>query len=97
MRLPSAGLFIYGSTTASLPFGNGMRCIGGTIIRLDPASASSTGVATRAVDFTQPPTSAGPGQILPGSTWYFQYWYRDNAGGGARFNVSDGLMASFCP
>ena len=47
------------------------------------------------VDFEDPtqPTS----QITPGSTWYFQFWYRDSAAGGAAFNLSNGLSATFCP
>ena len=39
----------------------------------------------------------GPGQISAGSTWNFQFWYRDPAGGGAGFNLSDGLQLTFCP
>lgn len=97
LPLQSAGLFLYGPTTASAPLGNGLRCIGSPIVRLNPGGASVGGVAARAVDFTLPPASSGPGQILPGSTWYFQYWYRDNLGGGALFNVSNGLQADFCP
>ena len=54
------------------------------------------GQAQRLVDFTSPPAGSGPGQITPGSTWYFQFWYRDPQGpGGTGFNTSDGLEVRF--
>jgi hypothetical protein len=37
------------------------------------------------------------GLVAPGSTWYFQAWFRDPAAGGAAFNLSDGLAVTFCP
>ncbi|MCP3916579.1 MAG: hypothetical protein GY711_13565 [bacterium] len=41
---------------------------------------------------------AGPGRIVPSTTHYFQFWYRDPGGPGANdFNFSDGVMAAFCP
>ena len=47
------------------------------------------------VDFTDPPNPVG--QITPGSTWNFQAIFRDTAGGGALFDLSDGLEVSFQP
>lgn len=92
------GLFYYGSTQIQVPFGNGFRCVGGSIYRLSPAvHGDASGEVARALDLTAPPASAGPGQIQPGSTWRFQFWYRDPAGGGALFNLSGGLSATFCP
>ncbi len=92
------GLYYYGPDQISLPFGNGTRCVGGTVFRLNPSQVSSAlGVATRILDFTQAPLNSGPGMIVPGSTWNFQYWYRDPAGGGSNFNLSDGLSITFCP
>jgi hypothetical protein len=38
---------------------------------------------------------SGPAQILAGSTWYFQLYYRDGVGAG--FNLSNSLQATFCP
>ena len=40
-----------------------------------------------------PPTAAGT--MTPGSTWHFQAWFRDPAGGGAFFDLSDGLTITF--
>ncbi len=48
-----------------------------------------------APDITSPPQASG--QILDGSTWNFQFWYRDPNGGGAFYNFTDGLSATFCP
>jgi hypothetical protein len=39
----------------------------------------------------------GRRQITAGSTWNFQFWFRDPVAGGASFNLSDGLGVTFCP
>jgi hypothetical protein len=39
-------------------------------------------------------TLPGPGTILPGSIWQFQYWYRDKNGVIGN-NLSDGLQVMF--
>lgn len=94
------GLFYYGSVPIQLPFGDGFRCIGGaSVFRLGPLIPSDeTGYAARLVDFDVPPAGAGPGLIQPGTTWYYQFWYRDLAGpGGTGFNLSDGASATLCP
>ena len=97
------GLFFYGASQIQAAFGDGFRCVGaggvGTF-RLFPAtSVNAMGSAIRAVDFTSPPAGGGsPGSILGGSTWNFQFWFRDPMGpGGNGFNLSDGLSATFCP
>ena len=95
------GIFYYGGASADVPFGNGRRCVstGGVgIFRLLPiVQADGFGDAVRAVDYDAPPMNGGAGEVTPGSTWYFQWWYRDPMGGGAQFNLSDGLQISFCP
>jgi len=92
------GLFIYGTTMIQVPFGNGFRCVGGTVFRLlPPVSTGATGRATYATNYSAGPMGSGPGQIFPGANWHFQYWYRDVLVPGAGFNLSDGLSATFCP
>ena len=93
------GLFYYGPQAENLPFGDGVRCVGGQTFRLNPSQLTDgTGALARLVDFSQPPASSGPGQIAAGATWYFQFWYRDPFGpGGSGFNLSDGLVATFVP
>ncbi len=93
------GLFFYGGVTGEQPFGDGYLCTGAPLFRLLPATAAdSTGFDSRDLDFDAPPLSGGAGEVFPGSTWSFQYWYRDPAGpGGSGFNVSDALVVRFCP
>ena len=92
------GLFYYGSGQVQVPFGNGLRCVSGTVVRLGPpVQVNLNGNKKRALDFTQAPLNSGPGAITPGSTWNFQFWYRDPAAGGSSFNLSDGLSVTFCP
>ena len=93
------GLFYYGPTQIQAPFGDGFRCVAGATFRLNPVTTSNVfGDNSKAIDFTSGVTGSGPGQILPGSTWNFQYWYRDPGGpGGTGYNLTDGLSALFCP
>ena len=88
------GLFHYGSDQAQLPFGNGFRCVGGTVGRLDVHTGSQN-TLIHVLDNTTAPSAATI--ITSGSTWNFQCWYRDPAAGGAAFNLSDGIALSFLP
>jgi len=58
-------------------------------LRLPVTSASIVGDAAVPVNLTGSPIDAG-------ETWYFQNWYRNPAGGGAGFNLSDALQTPFC-
>ena len=49
----------------------------------------------RALLDAAPPNPSG--QVAVGETWNFQFLYRDLAGGGALFNLTDGLGVTFCP
>jgi len=92
------GLFLYGPSGVQLPVGNGWLCAGGTITRLGPAFVSSpTGTVVRSVDLGQPPFNSGSSQIVPGSIWHFQYWYRDPPGGLTLFNFSSSAEITFAP
>ena len=93
------GLFYYGSEKTEDPFGDGFRCVSGSIARiLPPLRANLFGDVSLLVDNTLPPFDSGPWALSPGSTWHFQYWYRDPAGaGGHGFNLSDALRITFCP
>ncbi len=89
----SNGLFYCGPLTAQVPFGNGNRCVAGSTLRLGIVAASG-GALTRPVNNTLPPAL---GALVPGSTWYFQAWFRDVAAGGSNFNLSNGLRIPFAP
>ena len=95
----SPGLFFYGQGQAGggagIPFGLGLRCVGGPgnpVFRL-PVSTASGNTLSRTLDFGALTTA---GSIFPGSTWNFQAWFRDtDAMGMATFNLSDGLQVTF--
>ncbi|MGD2017914.1 MAG: S8 family serine peptidase [Planctomycetota bacterium] len=90
----SIGIFIYGPDRALNPVGNGFLCIGSPI-RLGVASLDFFGTAILPFDNTSPPNASG--QVNVGEQWNFQFLYRDLAGGGAFFNLTDGLSVTFCP
>lgn len=73
-----------------IPFGDGLRCAGGNVLRLGVRLPNASGAA-----------SWGPGLNLaggwlPGDTRNFQVWYRDPSGPcGGGFNLSNGLAVQF--
>lgn len=76
-----------------LLFGDGLRCVGGSIRRLGVRITSASGQA-----------NFGPG-LQPAGGWgsgdtrYFQVWFRDPSGGpcGFGFNTSAGSSVNFTP
>ncbi len=88
------GLFYFGGTQTQAPFGNGFRCVGGSVTRFGVQGTNEFGDADRLIDYAALPGSAG---VAVGATRYFQFWYRNPAAGGAGFNLSDGLSVRFCP
>jgi len=76
-----------------LPFGDGLRCVGGGTTRFTtPTSTGATGTLTLG------PGIAGSFGILPFSTMNFQCWYRDPAGPCAStFNTSNAFSVTFTP
>jgi formylglycine-generating enzyme required for sulfatase activity len=95
-------MYYYGARQIALPFGNGWQCAGTGgvgIFRFRPMPIDSAGAAVMKVDFVEPPAGigGGAGKWMPGDTWFCQGWYRDPAGGGAQFNLTDGLAVEVCP
>jgi hypothetical protein len=90
----TSGLFYFGSTATQVPFGNGFRCITGPTVRFGVVTANIFGDAVQALDLNALPSGA---VVNPGDTLLFQFWYRNPAGGGAGFNLSDLLNVRFCP
>ncbi|MCP3915381.1 MAG: hypothetical protein GY711_07485 [bacterium] len=94
------GLCFYGTGTTQVPAGNGVLCIdlSGGLHRLPVVQSDALGNAFFQLDFGAPPMDAGAGQVVAGTTYNFQYWYRDPGGpGGTDYNFSDGLAVAFCP
>ncbi len=83
-------LFFHGPSQAQLPFGNGFRCVGGTIQRVPGMGVAVAGVASVNLDF------AALGITAP-TVRNFQCWYRDAAAGGAGTNTSDAIEISLTP
>jgi hypothetical protein len=81
---------------AGVAFGDGLRCAGGTAIRLK--IAVNAGGASQFPDLGDPPISV-PGMIAaPGSRTY-QVWYRDAQAfcTAFTFNLTNGLLVAWQP
>ena len=95
-RLPAARptLFFHGPSAVRVPFGEGLRCAGGAVRRIFPLRTSNAlGEARLTLDFSLPYAA----NFAVGNTLNFQGWYRDQAGGPAGFNTTDGLQVTFRP
>jgi len=88
----TSGIFYFGANETFAVFGNGFRCIGSPTFRLGIIQANVFGDAVQSLNIP-----SAPGGISAGQTKYFQFWYRNPAGGGAGFNLSDALSVPFCP
>jgi hypothetical protein len=92
------GLFFYGPNQVTLLFGDGIRCVGGQLVRLPVLQSDLLGTVSQPLDLQAPPfTGGGVGAVQAGTVRNFQLWYRDPAFGSAGFNTSDGLEVTFCP
>ena len=82
------GLYFFGSSQVEVAFGDGFRCAGGTVKRVQPASFSDgSGTVSRTMNLAAPPLNA---HIFSGVTTNWQFWYRDTAAGMSGFNLSNG-------
>jgi len=88
------GLFIFGASGAPQVVGNGTLCLGGPILRtgtlgtFDGAGNRAHVALPYAIDL-----AAGP--VVTGSTWTFQYLFRDAAAGGGGFDHTDAIEVTF--
>ena len=78
------GLIVMAGASTNVPLGDGLRCIdpgGSGLFRFPTQQADASGNLNLlgVVGISQ--NFAGPGQIMAGSTWQFQGWYRDPLGG----------------
>ncbi|MCC6406374.1 MAG: hypothetical protein IT453_04345 [Planctomycetes bacterium] len=77
------------SEKPATPFGKGYLCLGAPIVRF-PVTSTGSGTLVTTLDWT-----GASAQLQAGETWSFQTWFRDPAGGGAGFNLSEGLRLTF--
>jgi hypothetical protein len=88
-----SALFFFGPNEVQLPFGNGFRCVGGSVVRF-PIINTGAGDPAYAVDNQNLPNGA---TWVPGVPVKFQLWFRDPLAGGAFFDYTNGLSLQFCP
>ena len=95
------GFFIVSPTQVFIPNINGSAgnlCVGPSIGRGVGGSIFNTGTtggATVTADLLAMPTPTGPVVVVPGDTWNFQAWHRDNVGGSVTSNFTHGLEVNF--
>jgi hypothetical protein len=105
-ELPTAlSIFLQGNAETPFvePFGDGLRCIGGQLLRLYVKGAlNGTAIAPRLGDPSISTRSASLGDpISPGSLRYYQVYYRDPSptfcpsSTGGTFNVSNGMRIAW--
>lgn len=86
------GLFFQGDNATGggmgVFFGDGLRCAGGGVVRLQVATADAAGGTQSTVNISQ------LGGASPGQTKFYQFWYRDPIGAPCNggFNLTNGIQ-----
>jgi hypothetical protein len=83
-------LFFHATNQVQLPFGDGLLCAGGGVVRILPPGFATGGLAEVSVDLPSVGIT-GPG------VRNFQCWFRDPTAGNSGFNTSDALAVTFLP
>lgn len=97
------GLVFMGGATASVLFGDGLRCVApgsGGFHRFGVHNSGASGELVEGPGIVGHSATQFPpaGRIVAGATWHFQAWFRDPAGPcGSGFNLSNGLTVTFGP
>ncbi len=84
------GLFFQGDTVQSLPFGDGIQCTGGNMVRLGVVFAFGGATSIDTSGLAQ--AISVKGGVAPGDLRQYQLWYRDPVGSpcGNLFNFTNG-------
>jgi len=90
------GIFYYGPNAIQVPFGNGYRCVGGGVYRMNVLQSGATGSYQKDLDFYGSPPFGAP-EVDAGETWRFQCWFRDPPAGGSTFNLTNAISVDFIP
>ncbi|MEM7516333.1 MAG: alpha/beta fold hydrolase [Planctomycetota bacterium] len=97
----SFGILIMGSGRDQAPFQAGFRCVGAPFTRLQLGQSDESGRVSIPLPFASlPPNPAAtsPSAPLLGSSYYFQYWYRDLPDSeGNTSNLTDALDVQVTP
>jgi hypothetical protein len=96
---PSAtGTFLYGPFSPARALGSGLLCVSDGAQRIHaPLHTGLGGHVSLPIDLGQAPFASGDSAILPGSTWTFQYLYRDEVGRSSALNLSSAVQVHFAP
>jgi hypothetical protein len=99
--MPSSSVLYFQGTTQiagglGLPFGDGLRCVGGTIIRLKPAT--NVNGQSQFPDTSDPSVSV-KGMDAAGFVRHYQIWYRNAAAycTSDTFNLTNGVSVTWAP
>ena len=92
----TTGLFFQGrdpvSAGAGAPFGDGLRCAGGPVVRLQVEASTAAGTSQTSIDIVS------RGGVQVGDRLHYQLWYRDPTGPcGTGFNLSNGYEVIWLP
>ena len=91
------GVIYMGGAPHSAPFGDGLRCVkagAAGIVRFPLQNSGAAGELVRGPGLV----ALRPASLVPGSTWYFQAWFRDSGGPcGGGINLSDAIEVTFAP
>ncbi len=91
------GLYFQGNNAvaggAGGAFGDGLRCAGGSVARLQVRTASAAGTSSTTANLVL------AGGVAPGDVRRYQIWYRDPAASpcGSGFNLTQGLEIAWLP
>ncbi|MEM1447878.1 MAG: hypothetical protein AAF726_08475 [Planctomycetota bacterium] len=94
----AAGYFLASMNLDFVPGAGGSQgdlCVGNPVGRIVDSVqlASPLGVSAWRVDLTSIPQPTGAVQVVPGTAWYFQLWYRDaNPGPTSNFSEAAGIL-----
>jgi hypothetical protein len=89
------GLFFQGDQMINggdgITFGDGLRCAGGSVVRLEIVTPTGAGLAQSTIPI------GTNGQVSAGDTRFYQFWYRDpnTSPCGQLFNLSNGLEVTW--
>lgn len=94
-RLPAGAstIFVLAPFGTQVPFGHGLRCVGGSLRRLPVMTSTAAGRAELGFDFGAPYASG----VSAGGRFHFQAFFRDTLGGVMAVHTSDALEVVFHP